>query len=34
MWAIIVVVFTILFENSTKVVFIQDQDRAETLFAN
>ena len=29
-----VVVFTILFENAAKVVFIQDQDMVETLFAN
>jgi hypothetical protein len=27
-----VVVFTILFENAAKVVFIQDQDRVYTLF--
>jgi hypothetical protein len=29
-----VVVFTILFENAAKVVFIQDQDMVQTLFAN
>jgi len=29
-----VVVFTILFENVAKVVFIQDQDRVQTLLSN
>jgi hypothetical protein len=29
-----VVVFTILFENAAKVVFIQDQDGVQTLFSN
>jgi hypothetical protein len=29
-----VVVFTILFENAAKVVFIQDQDMVQTLLSN
>jgi hypothetical protein len=33
-WTSMVVVFTILSENAAKVVFIQDQDRVQTLFAN
>ena len=33
-WASMVVVFTILFENATKVALIQYQDRVQTLFAN
>jgi hypothetical protein len=29
-----VVVFTILFENAVKMVYVQDQDRVQILFAN
>jgi hypothetical protein len=34
MWKEVVVILGILFENAAKVVFIQDQDRVETLFTN
>jgi hypothetical protein len=33
-WASMVVVFTILFENATKVALIEDQDRVQTLLTN
>jgi hypothetical protein len=33
-WTIIIVVFTIFFENAAKMVFIQDQDMIQALFTN
>jgi len=33
-WTIMAVVLPILFENAMKMVFIQDQDRIQTLLAN
>jgi len=33
-WASMVVVISIFFENALKVVFIQDQDMIETLFSD